>query len=103
MKKIINGFRYDTDTAERVCSVFTGTGHSDFTCIDADLYRTKRSKTFFLAGWGGAMTVFSRTCGDGSCCGQSTIVPISQEDARKFAEKHGTAEVVERFFKIQEA
>ncbi len=103
MKKIINGFRYDTDTAEKVCSIFTGTGHSDFSCIDAELYRTKRSKTFFLSGWGGAMTVFSHSCGDGTYCGQSTIVPISTEDARAFAEKHASTEVVEKFFEVVEA
>ena len=42
MKKIIDGFRYDTEKADKVCDIREANPR-DFKHIDAALYRTKRS------------------------------------------------------------
>ncbi|MGH0051992.1 MAG: hypothetical protein ACQ5SW_01205 [Sphaerochaetaceae bacterium] len=102
MRRVLDGMVYDTYKAVEVCEVFEG-NRGDFQHIDATLYRTKRSKQFFLAGWGGAMTRFSKRCSDGSYVGSEKIVPLSVEEARQFAEHNASAEVIEEFFESKEA
>ncbi len=102
MKKIINGQRWDTEKANLVCEISEG-AVGDFRHFKAELYQTKRSKRFFLAGEGGPMTVFAHHCADGSTSGGSDIIPLSDEDARRYAEQYASTEVVEKFFKVEEA
>lgn len=103
MKRVLDGMVYDTEKAIEICDVWEGTGRSDFQHIDAKLYRTKRSKQFFLAGFGGAMTRFSQRCSDGSYCGSEKIVPLSLEEARHYAENNTTAEILEQYFPVVDA
>jgi hypothetical protein len=102
MKKIIDGFRYDTDKADKVCDICEG-GKGDFRHLDCALYCTRRAKRFYLAGFGGAMTVFAHRCTDESLCGWEDIIPLSMEDARRYAEKYANVEQIEKFFKVEEA
>ena len=102
MKKIINGQRWDTEKATLVCDIFEG-AVGDFRHFKAELYQTLRSKRFFLAGSGGPMTVFAHRCADGSTSGGSDIIPLSTEDARRYAEKYSSTEIVEKFFEVEEA
>lgn len=98
MRMIIGGVRFDTDKAVHVCQVREGQGPRDFNYIDADLYRTPRSGRFFLAGWGGAATAFSKTASDGSRYGSPNIVPLDDEEALLYAEKHASTEQIEEHF-----
>jgi hypothetical protein len=100
MKKIINGTIYDTEKATLVCKIWEGS-NGDFRYLDCALYQTPRSKKFFLAGWGGAMTIFSHRCSDGSYCGWDRVIPLNDQDALAYAEKYGSAETVQRFFKVE--
>jgi hypothetical protein len=102
MKRVIDGKRYDSDNAVKVCDIWEGS-RSDFTHLDCTLYQTKRSKAFFLAGRGGAMTRFSHTCQDGSVCGGEKIIPLAVSEARLYVEKYGKPETVEEFFEVVEA
>jgi hypothetical protein len=102
MKKIIKGRLFDTEKANLVCEIWEG-NRGDFRHLDCALYQTPRSKIFFLAGWGGAMTIFSHRCNDGSYCGWDGVIPLNEQDARMYAEKYGSAETVQRFFKVEEA
>ena len=102
VKKIIQGFRWDTDKADKVCDITEGYA-GDFRRIDAVLYRTKRAKKFFLAGSGGPMTVFAKSVDQNSWTGSDGIIPIDDEDARRYAEKYANAETIERFFTVQDA
>jgi len=48
MRAIINGKRYDTDTADELCQLTCNADMGDFRWHDTRLYRTRRG-TFFLA------------------------------------------------------
>lgn len=96
MKKIIEGKRYDTETATLVGQASHG-GTGDFQRWEAGLYRTKNG-AFFLAGEGGPMTRFAHMCGDGSSTGGNNLFPMTMEDARNWAECNLDIDVVEATF-----
>lgn len=87
MKQIINGKMYNTETAEFIGGYENDYYRNDFNWCYQELYRTKKG-AFFIAGEGNANTIFSRRCGDNSWCGGEGIIPISEDEAREFAEKH---------------
>ena len=89
MKQIINGKRYDTNTATMVADVSPeGFYHGDFRYEETQLYRTPRGN-WFLAGWGEAMSRLGQAdrperirwrkrysgsrCGRGPRCSNSTV------------------------------
>lgn len=94
MKKIINGKRYDTDTAKNLGSV--GYSHpGDFSFWRETLY-LKKTGEFFLHGVGGAMSKYARSTGLNEWTGGEEIIPLSPEEARKWIEKNLDAEEYER-------
>lgn len=90
MKKIINGKKYDTDTAEYLLNYDNCLGSGDFNRLREELYR-KRTGEFFIYGSGGAMTQYAIAEGNGWCGGRA-IRPITENEAREFVEKNGTAD-----------
>ena len=84
MKAIINGKRYDTDTAEFVHGWSNGRHNGDFKYLVENLYKTK-SGIFFLHGDGGAMTAYATDCGDTRCEGEK-IIPMEKTEAMKWLE-----------------
>lgn len=96
MKKIINGKRYDTETAKEV-------GHdsysnpSDFDYWDETLYR-KTTGEFFLYGEGGAKTRYAKTVGQNWWSGGSMIIPLTIEKAKEWAEAHLDGDEYEEIF-----
>ena len=91
MKKIIDGFRFDTEKANKVCDIWEG-NRGDFQHLDCALYCTKRAKKYFLAGYGGPMTVFSERFSDGSIGSVEKIIPLTEADAQKYISKYGKEE-----------
>jgi hypothetical protein len=100
MKKIINGVRYNTDSAIEVGTYDYGVypASGDFSHWSASLYCTPKSRRFFLAGQGGAMTSFARHCGDGQRRGGEALIPMEKHEALAWAEKYLSAESIEEFF-----
>ena len=85
MKRVIDGKIYDTKTAEEICELpCSAQGKSDFRYHDTDLYRTKRG-AYFLAGEGGAMSMWAQSVGNAYTWGDGLRV-ISKEEAREYAE-----------------
>lgn len=101
MKKSIDGKIYNTETADEICGYSFGNG-GDFGRVDETLYRTKKG-VFFIAGSGGCQSKFAQATGPGWVGGGSGIEVVSEKEAMAFAERHGTAEDVEKFFKVEEA
>jgi len=96
MKQIIDGKRYDTETATEIgCDSFGNTG--DFSHWEEALFRTKNGN-FFLAGTGGANTVYSVQVDSNSRSGGSRITPLLWKKAFEWAESHLTTEQVEGAF-----
>jgi hypothetical protein len=100
MKKIINGFRYDTEKAIEVGTHKHGhyPGSGDFSHWKATLYKTPRAGMYFLAGEGGGMTRFACHPASGGSCGGEKLIPMSKEEALEWAGQYLDAEDFEEHF-----
>jgi hypothetical protein len=97
MKQIINGKRYNTDTATLLHEWSNDYYGNDFRWCEESLYKTK-SGNYFLTGSGGPMSKYSRSCGSNTVCGGSGLEPISRKEAITWLEDHdGTEELEEHF------
>jgi len=97
MKKIINGKRYDTDTAEKVAAAYSRLARNDFGYWEEELYR-KRTGEFFLYGWGNAASRYSVSAGLNSWSGGEKIIPLTIEEAQEWAEKNLDGDEYEEIF-----
>ena len=96
MKRIINGKRYDTETA----TLMGDAGHSypsDFEYWREELYR-KKTGEFFIHGIGGAMSKYSRSVDCNTFTGGEEIIPLTTKEAQKWVEKYLSAEEYEQIF-----
>lgn len=98
MKKIINGLRYDTDSATNLGAASSNYFPSDFHWWEAALYRTPRSGRHFIAGSGGALSEFGRPAAGGGRCGGERVIPMDDDEAREWAEQNLTTEEIETAF-----
>lgn len=96
MKKIINGKKYDTDTAKEMGYFQSGCNRSSFDFYEEILYK-KKTGEYFLYGNGRANSKYSESCGN-ECWGISTIIPYTEDEAKKWAEKHLTCDEYESCF-----
>lgn len=86
MKKIIDGIRYDTDSANLIGLAESSTPQSDFRYWHEALYTGKRSGRFFLHGRGGPMTQWGKTTDGNARTGGEGIKPLSPEQALAWCE-----------------
>jgi hypothetical protein len=96
MIKIIDGKRYNCDTATELGHYWNGLSNSDFRHLSETLYVTKKGN-YFLYGSGGAMTKYSKSCGNASCGGKD-IVPLTKKEAFEWCCNYSTAEQTEKLF-----
>ena len=96
MKKIINGKKYDTETATELGSRWNGLGKRDFGHVTETLYK-KKTGEYFLHGEGGPLTTYSESCGGGWSGGEK-IIPYSERMAREWAEEYLDADEYESIF-----
>ena len=98
---VINGKRYNTETAELVFAYWNGVGHNDFRYRTKKLYRTKNG-AWFIHHDGGAMTDMAVSVGSDSRGGSEDIEPVSDDDAYGFLEAHSdeleAREAIEQLF-----
>ena len=100
MRKIINGRRYDTDTAR-----FVGyAGYSYPGDLSFWLERLYRKKTgeFFLHCVGGPMSKYARRIGPDEWSGGEEIRPLSLKEAREWGEENLDADEYKQAFGIAE-
>lgn len=102
MRKVIDGYHYNTENAKLIGSV-SNLGHgvdstTDFGFWSASLYRTPQSGRYFVHGEGGAMTRWAQASGRNSWTGGEDLVPMSRDDAFEWAQAHlETDEVMAEF------
>ena len=97
MKKIIDGKSYNTETAECLHSWHSGYYGNDFKSCEESLYKTKKG-SYFLAGEGGPMSKYAKSCGN-NCVGWGKgIEPISEREAVEWLENHDGDEAIEQYF-----
>lgn len=97
MKKVINGKMYNTETAKKVGSWGNEYYYNDFRWCAEELYK-KKTGEFFLHGNGGAMSKYSVSCGQNSWSGGEEIIPMTDSEAKEWAEKHLDADEYEEIF-----
>ena len=84
MKAIINKKMYDTETATEI----GGNGYStpnDFAHYYERLYQ-KANGEYFLHAEGGPLSKYNRSVGTNETSGSETIIPLTTEEARNWAE-----------------
>lgn len=101
MNKVINGKRYDTETAELVGQWDNGHNFGEFQYECEELYR-KKTGEFFLYGKGGPMSSYAVPSGNNNWTGSSKITPISIDEAKEWAEKNLDADDYEKYFQLEE-
>lgn len=96
MRKVINGRVYNTAT-----STFLGeaaySNRTDFDFWSEELYKNKAG-AYFLYGEGGASSKYSRRIGTNSWAGGEAITPLTEEEAKKWAEEYLDADKYEAIF-----
>lgn len=101
MKKIIDGKKYDTDTAKAMATASASLPVNDFGYFEETLYK-KKTGEFFLCGRGGPATKYARRCSDGSRCGGDGIIPIDDAWARDWVERFANDEFEKIFGECEE-
>lgn len=100
MKKVIDGKRYDTETAQ-LCGEAEYGNRSDFRWAHECLYQ-KRTGEFFLYGEGGALSAYRKEVSLNQWEGGEKIIPLTEAGARKWAEKNLDGEDYEKIFTVEE-
>ena len=100
MKKIINGRLYNTETAKFIGSWSNGLSSSDFYYCSEDIYQKKNGE-YFLHGKGGGMSAYGKSYGGGWCWGND-IIPMTEKEAKVWAETHLTADEYMELFEVEE-
>ena len=104
MIRVIDGKRYNTETAEQV--VYWDNGHyaGDFKLRQKTLYRTAKGN-WFIHHVGGALTDMAVTVGSNGYGGSSDIEPLTDQDAFAFLESRSdqddAREAIEKYFADQ--
>jgi len=96
MRAVIEGKRYDTETATEVASIENGHNLSDFSYFTEELYITKRGN-WFLAGWGNATSPYGTVSGNTRGSGERVTV-LSPAEAQEWLEEHGKVDALEMYF-----
>ena len=86
MKSVIEGKRYDTETATKVAEVSDNYGGRDFRAWSGTIYRTPRGN-WFIEGSGGPMTMFAERVGDNTGSG-SGIRALDKSSVRDLLERY---------------
>jgi len=96
MKAIIDGKRYNTETATEVAEYWNGLGGGDFGRYEESLYKTAKG-AWFLAGKGGPMSPYAQSVGNGQSGGEG-IRPITADEAREWLEKKNEIDALDEHF-----
>ena len=97
MKKIINGKKYDTETAKELGSAYSSYGKRDFSYWEETLY-IKRTGEYFLYGWGGPASRYSEPVGHNGRESGERITPFTEQEAKEWAEKYLDVDEYEAIF-----
>lgn len=96
MKAIINGLRYNTETAQEIASHWNGLPRTDFDYINETLYRTSKGN-WFLYVEGGAATKYAKPAGNMRAGGEH-IIPMDGSEVRSWLENTEHPDVLEDYF-----
>ena len=107
MIAIIDGKRYNTETAEVIATKSNGYFRSDFKFEVTTLYRTKKGR-FFTFGEGGPMSCYAESVGGGFSGGEK-LTPLDDITTVEFLETMASTgddeaiNAIEKYFSVEEA
>lgn len=101
MKKIINGKRYNTETATLLASADNGFGVTDVERTEEELYQ-KKTGEFFLYGKSNPGGSYATIVPGGARMAGEGIRPITRDEAKQWAEKYLEADEYEELFEVEE-
>lgn len=96
MLKIIDGKRYNTETATEVASRQHGFG-GDFDRFNESLYRTPKG-AWFVAGSGGPNSPYAQAVDINSRTGGEGLRPLSDEQAMAWLENNDETDALDQYF-----
>ncbi|TVP47277.1 MAG: hypothetical protein EA350_05365 [Gemmatimonadales bacterium] len=96
MIKVVDGRRFNTETAERVACASSGGSQGDFRFFSEELFLTPKG-TWFIAGEGGAASKYRERAGDMWGWG-SKITPLTPDEALDWLEAHDEVDQLEKHF-----
>ena len=85
MRRIVDGKRYDTETAQKIGHESRG-NCGDFRAWSETLYKTKNG-AFFIAGEGGPMTRWGKSSGNESW-GDEGIIALTPKEALEWCSEY---------------
>ena len=97
MKRIIEGRRYDTESAELITEWSNSAPVNDFSYCREELYRTKNGN-WFIYGEGGAMSRWSKPAGDGQTGGEDIQPLYDKNRVIDWLENKRKTEILEEYF-----
>lgn len=97
MLKIIDGKRYNTQTATRVANWDNERSLSDAHHVDETLYVTSKNN-WFLHGTGGALSQWAESREGNTTVSGEGIRPITTEEAREWLENKDCFDELEQYF-----
>lgn len=98
MKKIIGGKMYNTETALKIAEWANDLGKGDFEWCREVLYKKIKTGEFFLYGEGGGLSPYAGYYPGGGYTDGKEINPITEDEARKWAENKLDADEYEEIF-----
>lgn len=98
MKRVIEGRRFDTETATLLASVSSTETRTSYSWWTEGLYRTPRSGAYFLAGEGHARSRYAVNLGGGQWGPGERIEPMTEAEAFAWAQRELPADQVEALF-----
>jgi hypothetical protein len=101
MKRVVDGKKFDTDTADLIAEWDNGFYGSDFKRCRESLYRSKKG-AWFVCGSGGPMSKYARPVGN-MMTGGDGLEPISELEARQWLEQKHFVSEIEAHFQVEEA
>lgn len=101
MKVVIDGKVYNTQNSQKIACWENHYNCTDFYFEREELYKTKKGN-WFLIGEGGALSKYSRRCGNGSTNGdgQKALTP---DEAKEWLVDHDFQEEALNLFEFEEA
>lgn len=104
MKAIIDGKRYDTDTATEVASWNTGGSMGDMNYCGETLYRTPKGN-WFLYGEGGARSQYAVEDSPGWTAPGGKLIGMTADEAYNWLQEHTQTDALEQYFadRVQDA
>ena len=97
MKKIINGRKYNTETAKAIATTGYEGSCRDFQWWEETLYQ-KKTGEYFLAGEGGPASKYCVSTGMNEWTGGSRITPLTEAEAKRWAEEALDVDTYEAVF-----